>query len=290
MNSSNNNQENEKAKETKAAPSEETLISVQDYTGEDYALPYGKVTDEIADENLDLIEEAAIKFFKENYKTDVTVHNVVGAKDGATVFVESKGEPHFYTYAVVPIDELEKKVMTEKIWADEFQVENAIKGGLYHMIFNEEFKKLDNYLESVAADGQVTGKTEEALQNAGGQGFMAPYYFISMTDEELAIKPVYDLYINNPDESVENLRKAYDETQFDPENFFINIQYFMADEESEPNKEIFNGIVKELEEMTSIPKGSYSVFLNDNFIDKKSADGTKDNSLEQSFPDYIIKD
>ena len=180
--------------------------------------------------------------------------------------------------------------MTEKIWADEFQVENAIKGGLYHMIFNEEFKKLDNYLESVAADGQVTGKTKEALQNVGGQGFMAPYYFISMTDEELAIKPVYDLFINNPDESVKNLRNAYDETQFNPENFFINIQYFMADEESEPNKEIFNGIVKELEEMTSIPNGSYSVFLNDNFIDKKSADGTKDNSLEQSFPDYIIKD
>lgn len=176
------------------------------------------------------------------------------------------------------------------IWADEFQVENAIKGGLYHMIFNEEFKKLDNYLESVAAYGQVTGKTEEALQNAGGQGFMAPYYFISMTDEELAITPVYDLYINNPDESVENLRKAYDETQFNPENFFINIQYFMADEESEPNKEIFNGIVNELEEMTSIPRGSYSLFLNDNFIDKQSADGTKDNSLEQSFPDYIIKD
>ncbi|MGM0778065.1 MAG: DUF1672 family protein [Bacillota bacterium] len=290
MNSANNNQDSEKTKETQAAASGETMVSVQDYTGKGYALPYGKETDKIADDHLAQIEEAAIKFFKEKYKTDVTVHNVVGAKDGATVFVESKGEPHFYTYAVVPIDELEKKVMTEKIWADEFQVENAIKGGLYHMIFNEEFKKLDNYLESVTSDGQVTGKTKEALQNAGGQGFMAPYYFISMTDEELAIKPVYDLFINNPDESVKNLRNAYDETQFDPENFFINIQYFMADEESEPNKEIFNRIVKELEGMTSIPKGSYSVFLNDNFIDKKSADGTKDNSLEQSFPDYIIKD
>ncbi|WP_282174282.1 DUF1672 family protein [Cytobacillus firmus] len=290
MNSTNNNQDTEKTKETQAAASEETMVSVQDYTGEGYALPYGKETDKIADDHLAQIEEAALNFFKEKYKTDVTVHNVVGAKDGATVFVESKGEPHFYTYAVVPIDELKKKVMTEKIWADEFQVENAIKGGLYHMIFNEEFKKLDNYLESVAADGQVTGKTKEALQNVGGQGFMAPYYFISMTDEELAIKPVYDLFINNPDESVKNLRNAYDETQFNPENFFINIQYFMADEESEPNKEIFNGIVKEIEEMTSIPNGSYSVFLNDNFIDKKSADGTKDNSLEQSFPDYIIKD
>lgn len=65
---------------------------------------------------------------------------MVGAKDGATVFVESKGEPHFFTYAVVPINVKEKKVMTDQIWADEFQVENAIKGGLYHMIFSEEFK------------------------------------------------------------------------------------------------------------------------------------------------------
>src|SRR5690606_35201479 len=176
------------------------------------------------------------------------------------------------------------KVMTDQIWADEFQVENAIKGGLYHMIFSEEFKQLDNYLNSVAADGQVTGKTKDALQNAGGQGFMTPYYFISMTDEELAIKPVYDLYIYNPDESAENLRSAFNETQFDPENLFINIQFFMAGKETEPNKDIFNGVVKELEKMTSIPKGSYSVFLNDNFIDKKSADGTKDNTLERSFP------
>lgn len=248
------------------------------------------MTDQIADENLDGIKDATIKFFKETYKTEVTVHNVVGAKDGATVFVESKGEPHFFTYAVVPINVKEKKVMTDQIWADEFQVENAIKGGLYHMIFSEEFKQLDNYLNSVAADGQVTGKTKDALQNAGGQGFMTPYYFISMTDEELAIKPVYDLYINNPDESAENLRSAFNETQFDPENLFINIQFFMAGKETEPNKDIFNGVVKELEKMTSIPKGSYSVFLNDNFIDKKSADGTKDNTLERSFPDYIIKD
>ncbi|MEK5066316.1 MULTISPECIES: hypothetical protein [Cytobacillus] len=53
----------------------------------------------------------------------------------------------------MPIDELAKKVWTGKIWADEFQVENAIKGGLYHMIFSEEFKQLDDYLEALAAEG-----------------------------------------------------------------------------------------------------------------------------------------
>ncbi|MFD5852758.1 DUF1672 family protein [Cytobacillus pseudoceanisediminis] len=280
MNSANNNQESEKSKETQAAPSEESQISVQDYTGEGYALPYGKETDKIADESLDQIEEATIKFFKEKYKTDVTVHNVVGAKDGATVFVESKGEPHFYTYAVVPIDELEKKVMTEEIWADEFQVENAIKGGLYHMIFKEEFKQLDKYLETLAADGQVTGKTKEALQNVGGQGFSTPYYFISMRSKEAAIKPVYDLYMKNPDESKENLRNAFEDSSFAADNLFINIQLFMADKNAKPNKELFDQITKDLEEMTSIPRGSYSFVLNDNFIDKQSSSGMGDNSLD----------
>ncbi|MBG9588234.1 DUF1672 family protein [Cytobacillus firmus] len=271
--------ESKKTKETQAAPSEETKISVQDYTGEGYALPYGRVTDEIADKNLAQIEEAATSFFKENYKTDVTVHNVVGAKDGATVFVESKGEPHFYTYAVVPIDELEKKVMTEKIWADEFQVGNAIKGGLYGMIFKEEFNQLDNYFDSLAAEGQITGRTKESIQNVGGHGFSTPYYFISIASET-AIKPVYDLFMKNPDESAENLRKIYDDNSFSAENLFINIQLFMADKNANPDKKLFDQIIKDLEEMTSIPRGSYSFVLNDNFIDTQSSSGMGDNSLD----------
>lgn len=289
MNSTNTNNDSKKTKETQAA-SGEMMVSVQDYTGEGYALPYGKETDQIAEANRDQIEEATIKFFKENYKTDVYVHNIVGARDGATIFVESKGELQFYTYAVVPIDELGKKVMIDKIWADEFQVENAIKGGLYHMIFSEEFKKLDNYLESLAAKGQVTGKTKESLQNAGGHGYMTPYYFIALTSKEEAIKPVYDLYISNPDENTENLRNAYEEGLFIPENFKVNIQLFMADKQAKPSKEIFKQVTKELEEMNSIPKGTYSFSLNDNFIDKQSSEGAKDNSLKRGFPDYIIKE
>lgn len=111
-----------------------------------------------------------------------------------TVFLESAGEPHFYTYAVVPIDVKKKKVLADQIWADENEVQNAIKGGLYQMIFSEEFKKLDHYLESLKAEGQVTGKTIEALQNTGGNGYMTPYYFIVVSKNEEAINPVYDLY------------------------------------------------------------------------------------------------
>ena len=277
-------------KETQAEPFNDSLVSVQDYIGEGYALSYGKDTDKLAEKNKNQIEEAAVKFFKDNYKTDVYVHNVVGSSEGATIFVESKGKVHFYTYAVVPIDEQGKQVLTDKIWAEEYQVENAIKGGLYHMIFNEEFKKLDSYLESLAAKGQVTGKTKEALQNVGGHGYMTPYYFLVLTSKEEAIKPVYDLYISNPDESVENLRNAYDENLFKAKNFKINIQLFMADKQAKPSEEIFNQVTKELEEMDSIPSGTYSFSLNDNFIDKQSAEGAKENSIKRGFPDYIIKE
>ncbi len=42
--------------------------------------------------------------------------------------------------------------------------------------------------------------------------------------------------------------------------------------------------------MDSLPKGIYSFSLNDNYIDKQSAEGAKDNSLKRGYPDYIIKE
>ncbi|MBM7702327.1 DUF1672 family protein [Metabacillus iocasae] len=288
MNRTNNTQGDEKGKETQAASSEDTMASVQDYTGEGYALPYGKETDKIANENLDQIEKAAIKLFKENYKTDVTVHNVVGAKDGATVFVESVGEPHFYTHAVVPIDE--KKVSVNEIWVDDYQVQNAIKGGLYHMLFQEEFQQLDKYFESLTEEGQVTGKTKEALQNVGGHGFMTPYYLISTSKNDEAIKPVYELYISNPDESIQKLRSAFNDSEFSAEDLTIGIQLFMKDKEEKPSEEIFNQVVTDLEKMTNIPRGAYGLVLNDNLIHRETSEGFKENSLERDYPNQIIKE
>ncbi|WP_444506576.1 DUF1672 family protein [Cytobacillus kochii] len=270
--------------------SDDALVSVAEYNGEGYALPYGKETDQIAEDHREQIEKAAVALFQENYQTEVVVHNVVGALDAATVFVESVGEPHFYTYAVVPIDEKEKKVMTEHISADAFQVENAMKGGLYHMIFSNEFKKLDDYYESLVAEGKVVGKTEAALENVGGHGFMTPYYFISTDPDDAAIKPVYDLYLQNPDSNIETLRDAYEESLFDKENFQINIQLFMKEQQAEPSEEIFTQVISDLEEMNNIPKGTYSFYLNDHFIHAASGEGAKENSLKRAFPDYIVKE
>ena len=112
----NSNDETGKEKEQKAdKKTEEEMIedkyfvSVQDYTGEEYTLDNGEETDKIAEENRDEVERAIKKYFKDEYKTEVKVHNIVGAIDGATVFVESVGKPHFYSYAIIPIDKDNKR-------------------------------------------------------------------------------------------------------------------------------------------------------------------------------------
>ncbi|MGM0778063.1 MAG: DUF1672 family protein [Bacillota bacterium] len=290
MNSTNNNQEIKEAKETQTSASNDTFISVQEYTGEGYFLAIGEETDKIAEANKAQIDEATKKFFQEKYKTEVKVHNVVGAEDGATVFVESVGEPHFYTYAVVPIIEKENKIDIDKIWADDFQVQNAIKGGLYHMIFKEEFQQLDKYFDSLAAEGEITGKTKEALQNVGGYGFMTPYYLISTSKNDESIIPVYKLYLSNPKESVEKLKVAFDESKFSAENLTIGIQLFMKDKDAKPSEKIFNQVVKDVKEMKNIPRGSYGIVLNDNYIHRETSEGFKESSLERDYPDSIVKE
>ena len=70
----------------------------------------------------------------ENYKTDVTIQNFVSAADGVSVFVESVSEPHFYTFAIVPVDVKNKEVKVDSVWSQEGQVENAIQSGLYAML------------------------------------------------------------------------------------------------------------------------------------------------------------
>ena len=125
---------------------DENFVRIQDYRGEGFELRGSlKETGEIAEDNRVEIENAVQTFFMENYKTDVTIHNFVSAADGVSVFVESVGEPHFYTFAVVPVDVKNKEVKIDSVWSQEGQVENAIKGGLYAMAFDEEFTKLNEY-------------------------------------------------------------------------------------------------------------------------------------------------
>ncbi len=90
-----------------------------------------------------------IYFFLKKYKTKVIVHNLVGNKDSATAFVESVGEPHFYTYCIVPINVDVKEVDSGRIFTQESQVEDAIRAGIYAMIYESEFKNLYPYFSDI---------------------------------------------------------------------------------------------------------------------------------------------
>ncbi|KPL59214.1 DUF1672 family protein [Rossellomorea vietnamensis] len=262
---------------------------VQDYKGEGYFLKQGSENDEIAEANREKIEKEVKEFFRKEYKTKVKVHNLVGNEEGATVFVESIGQLHFYTYAVIPFNG--KKVSTGQVFSQEGQVESGITDGLYKIIFAEEFDHLDAYLDKIATEEEVTGRTVESLGNVGGEGYMTPYYFIGSSPiNDEAILPVYELYMRNQNPTSEELREAFNEEEFTPDNLRISIMLFMKEEEAVPSEEIFNRITGDLETMAGIPKGTYSVYINDNLVHKESSDGVKDNSLERAYPDGIVRD
>jgi hypothetical protein len=261
----------------------------QDYIGEGYFLNQGSENDKIAEANKEKIEKEVKKFFLEEYKTEVKVHNLVGNVDGATVYVESEGPLHFYTYAVIPFDG--EKVSTNRVFSQEGQVESGITDGLYRMIFDEEFDRLDEYLDKIVAEEEVVGRTGESLGNVGGAGYMTPYYFIgsSTTDDE-AILPAYELYMRNPQASAEQFRGAFNEEKFSADNLRVSIMLFMEEENAEPSEELFNKITEDIERMSGIPTGTFSVFINDNRVHKESFEGVKDNSLERAYPNGIVRD
>ncbi|MFC4618506.1 DUF1672 family protein [Camelliibacillus cellulosilyticus] len=262
-------------------------VSVQDYIGQGYELPGGKKNDKIAEKHKREIDIAVKKFFLEKYKTKVKVHNIVGNKDGATVFVESIGEPHFHSFAIVPIDAHKDKILGDRVWSQEGQVEDGIKGGVFAMIFDREFGKLNSYLETVTKKYPIIGSRKEALNNVGTSSYLTPYYFISVFDD--SFNKLLDDYLIHPNLSKEEWKKLFHRDDYPPKGVVISINLYMARPGVQPDKKIFNKIVSDIEAMKDIPRGSYSIRLNDNRVNKKSGIGEKDNTLERSYPNDIIK-
>ncbi|MCU9614592.1 DUF1672 domain-containing protein [Caldibacillus lycopersici] len=264
----------------------EELVSIQSYIGDGYELPNGEETDKIAEAARAEIEAAVKEFFQVNYHTEIVLHNIVGNVDGATVFVESVGEPHFYTYAIVPMDVANKKVLADQIWTQEGEVERAIIAGLYAMIFEDELATLDNYFEQLTAEYPVVGFQEEAIENVMGSGYTTPYYFISIPRANF--NTLYEMYQENREISKAALKNSI-RSSYDPKQVTFSIQLFMKEANKEPDPQIFDQIIKDIEAMEGLPKGSYSVRLNDNYIDKATGNGVKENTLERAHPNEIIK-
>ena len=291
----NSNDETEKKNEQKADKKTEAemiedkyFVSVQDYTGEEYTLDNGEETDKIAKENRDEVERAIKKYFKDEYKTEVKVHNIVGAIDGATVFVESVGKPHFYSYAIIPIDKDKKEVDSEGVWSQEGQVEAAILSGLYAWINEDKFKKLGQYLEEKVEEYPVVGISEEANQNGVGNYHTTPYYKVVIYGGVMEEK-LLKAYLDDPQRSKEEWIEMLNGETINPAFIGILIQLYMEEPNVEPNNEIFDQIVSDLSEMDGLPIGKYSFLLHDNTVDKTNGQNNKENTLDRAAPNYIIK-
>ncbi|MFN2745974.1 DUF1672 family protein [Bacillus sp. z60-18] len=284
----NHDKNGEKTEANSQAEYNQNLISVQDYTGQGYELDGGEETTKIAEAHREEIEKAVKTFFLDKYKTKVKVHHIVGALNAASVFVESEGEPHFHTYAVVPIDVKAEEVLTDKVWSQEGQVESAINSGIYAMVFDQELGKLDDYLAKTAKQEPVVGMRQEAVNNVMASGFHTIYYYITTFDDSL--DKVYLKYLKNPNKSKEEWKREIKHSKTDPESFYVTIHLFMEKPNTEPDKSIFDQIVKDLENMEGLAPGQYSVFLHDNTINKKAGSNSQENTLERSDPTYIMKD
>ncbi|MBU9720565.1 MULTISPECIES: DUF1672 family protein [Bacillaceae] len=267
----------------------EAYVSVNEYTGEEKDLPDGQRNDPIAKEKFDEIAEATHKFFLEKYKTEVIVHNAVGAKHGIMVFVESPNEPKFHTFAMMPVDAKEEKIFPDNIWTVENTVERDIFTGILAMIMEDEIMSLDKFFIEIKEKYPVVGFRQEAINNATYNGYTTPYYFISHLFIKEEYQPINQLYFSNPEISKEELKKQFDKLDHDAENLSFVINLFMNEPDMQPNDAIFQQIISDIEKREGLPKGRYSLFLHDNNINKYSGMGDKDNSLQLHGPNRIVR-
>src|SRR5699024_5330436 len=106
---------------------------------------------------------------------------------------ESIGEPHFYSYAIVPIDVENEVVKTSDVWTQEEEAELAITSGLYVMAFKQQFDKLDKLLEKIAEKHSLVGERIEMKANTQGNGYNTSYYFVTS-----GLTTLFELYHENP--------------------------------------------------------------------------------------------
>ena len=282
-------EEKEKSKEVNGKETEQIpeYVSVEEYTGEGFTFKNGnEESDRIAEENREDIEIAVKQFMLDKYKTQVGVHNIVGAIDYASVYVEAKEPLSFYTFVNVPVDIKNEQVNIDRIWTLEGEVEVAMWSALYGLVFEDGIEKLQSYLESVADEYGFVGERVESLQNVGGRGFAKPYFYVSVSDPQF--RELYERYLANPDMDTEEMKAAIDPSKIDPAHVSLTIDLYMKEKGSDPNREMMEKVKADTESMDGLPPGTYSVYLNDNDISTAYGMGTKPSQINTD--DYIVKE
>ncbi|EAE1301592.1 DUF1672 family protein [Listeria monocytogenes] len=254
---------NEKTERGKAQEkAQEGTTPVQDYVGQGYSFVDGDKSAERVKKHEEEIKQEAINYMKTKYKTDVKVNNVVPARNGAVVIVESEAPIQFTTSVVVKFL-LNNKDEIGSGTSDEGAVEQAIVGGLYAKAYEEEFKHLDEVTEKLASKNDLEGFTQEALDKTSPSGHQGKYYFITAINDDYL--SVYNAYLNNTQISSKELQALFIKDDPTSKNMTIVVNYFSKNDKL-PKQAVVDNLADEFQKESNLPRGFYPINLFKNLI------------------------
>ncbi|MBF2363679.1 DUF1672 family protein [Listeria marthii] len=247
---------------TEQEKAQEGTTPVQEYVGQGYSFVDGNKSAERVKEHEEEIKQEAINYMKTKYKTDVKVNNVVPARNGAVVIVESEAPIQFTTSVVVKFL-LNNKDEIGSGTSDEGAVEQAIVGGLYAKAYEAEFHHLDEFAEELAEKYDLVGYTEEALDKTLPFGYQGKYYFVTLG--YINYLSVYNAYLTNPKISANDLRTLFRKDDSTGEKMTIAMRFFMEGDQL-PEQEFVDNIAEEFLQEPNLPEASYPITIYKNFI------------------------
>ncbi|ECB9581639.1 DUF1672 family protein [Listeria monocytogenes] len=250
---------NEKTEQEKA---QEGTTPVQEYVGQGYSFVDGNKSSERVKEHEEEIKQEAINYMKTKYKTDVKVNNVVPARNGAVVIVESEAPIQFTTSVVVKFL-LNNKDEIGSGTSSEGEVEQAIVGGLYAKVYEAEFQQLNQFTEKLAKKYDLEGYTQEAREKTSPNGYQGKFYFVTLGFSDYL--SVYNAYLANPEISTDDLRALF--IKDDPTSKNMNIPMaFFSKENKLPEQKLADDLAEELRKEQGLPKGNYDIRVYKNHI------------------------
>src|SRR5690625_7106731 len=95
------------------------------------------------------------------------------------------------------------------------------------MAFEEEFAKLDEYLESITHEYPIVGTPLKVIANIKGNGYTTPYYFISTFDD--IFDDIFEIYLANPHITSKELRGFFDKNPIEGEGLVVGIELYMSE-------------------------------------------------------------
>ncbi|EAE7943705.1 DUF1672 family protein [Listeria monocytogenes] len=256
----NMNEKTEREKEQEKA--QEGTTPVQDYVGQGYSFVDGDKSTERVKKHEEEIKQEAINYMKTKYKTDVKVNNVVPARNGAVVIVESEVPIQFTTSIVVKFL-LNNKDEIGSGTSSEGEVEQAIVGGLYAKVYEAEFQQLNQFTEKLAKKYDLEGYTQEAREKTSPNGYQGKFYFVTLGFSDYL--SVYNAYLANPEISTDDLRALF--IKDDPTSKNMNIPMaFFSKENKLPEQKLADDLAEELRKEQGLPKGNYDIRVYKNHI------------------------